>query len=102
MKIFIKIHKSHNIRPIVAICDSNLLGKKFEEGIKQLDVRENFYKGEEMNKEEVIKIIKRQTLEDASFNIVGEESIQIALEAGLINKERIHKIKGIPFTLILL
>ena len=100
--MFIKIHKSHNIRPVVAICDSELLGKKFEEGIRQLDVRENFYKGEEMEKEDIIKMIKRQNIEDASFNIVGRESIQIALEAGIINKEGIHKIKGIPFTLVLL
>ena len=81
--MFIKIHKSHNIRPVVAICDSELFGKKFEEGIRQLDVRENFYKGEEMEKEDIIKMIKRQNIEDASFNIVGRESIQIALEAGI-------------------
>ena len=100
--MFAKIHKSHNIRPVIAICDSELLGKKFEEKKRQLDVRENFYKGTEMNKEEVIKLIQRQMIEDASFNIVGKESISIALEAGIITREGVRKIKGIPFALVLL
>lgn len=100
--MLVKIHKSNNIRPVVAICDSDIIGKKFEEGKKQIDVRENFYKGTEMNKQELLKLIQRQTIEDASFNIVGKESVEIALEAGIITKEGIHKVKGVPFALILL
>lgn len=96
----VKIHKS--LRICVAICDSNLIGKKFEEGKKQLDIRETFYKGEELNKEDLINLIKNQMKEDATFNIVGEQSIQVALESGLINKEAIGKIKNIPFALTLL
>jgi hypothetical protein len=38
------IHSS--CRDVVAICDSELLGKVFEEGQLQLDVKESFYKGE--------------------------------------------------------
>ena len=55
-----------------------------------------------MKKPELIEIIKRQKMEDASFNIVGKKSIEAALESGIINKESIHKIKGIPFALVLL
>jgi len=98
----VKIHKSGNIRPIVSICDSNLLGKKFEEGKRQIDVRENFYKGDEVNKEELLPIIRRHLAEDACFNIVGKESIAVCLEVGIIKKEGVHKVKGIPFALILL
>lgn len=98
--MFIKIHSSY--RKVVAIADSDLIGKKFEEGKKQLDVRENFYKGKEVSKEEVLKTIKMQAIEDATFNIVGKESVAAALEAGIIKKEGILKIKGIPFALTLL
>ena len=100
--MFVKIHKSHNLRPVIAICDSELVGEKFEEGKRQLDIRENFYKGEEVNERKLLNIIKRQAIEDASFNIVGKESIKIALESGIISKEGVHKIKGIPFSLVLL
>ncbi|MBS3065462.1 DUF424 domain-containing protein [Candidatus Pacearchaeota archaeon] len=98
--MFVKIHKSY--RTVVAICDSNLIGKKFDEGKKQLHLRENFYKDKEVSKEELIKTMKRQLLEDACFNIVGKESITIALEVGIIKKEGVHKIKGVPFALVLL
>jgi hypothetical protein len=98
--MFIKIHKSY--RTVIAICDSDLIGKTFEEGKRQLHVRENFYKDQEVDKEGLIEILKRQKMEDASFNIVGKESIQIALELGIIKSEGVHKIKSIPFALVLL
>jgi len=98
--MFIKIHKS--LRTVVAICDSDLINKTFEDKKRQLHVRENFYKDKEVDKEGLIELIRRQKLEDASFNIVGKESIQIALEAGIIKSEGVHKIKGIPFALVLL
>lgn len=98
--MLIKIHKS--LRHVVAICDSNLIGKKFEEGKRQLDVRENFYSEKEVGREEAIKIMKAHAIEDATFNIVGKEATEAALEAGIINKKGIHKIKGIPFALVLL
>ena len=47
--MFIKITKSY--RDIVAVCDSSILGKKFEQGNLQLDLKESFYKGEEVQEE---------------------------------------------------
>ena len=98
--MFIKIHKSY--RDVIAICDSELIGKKFEEDIFQLDVKENFYKGEEINEEKAIKIFQRMSKEDVTFNIVGNESVNAAIKAGIIEREEIKKIKGIPFALVLL
>jgi len=92
-------------REVVAIVDKELIGKQFFEGKKQLDIKESFYKGENENplpKEEVKEIMINFSKEDATFNIVGENSINCALEAGIINEEQILKIDGIPYTLILL
>lgn len=97
--MYVKLHKSY--RAVVAICDSDLIGKKFEEGIKQLDIRENFYKGEEMSYKETIELMRREYKEDSTFNIVGKESVKAAEEAGLINKKFVKKIKGIPYVLVL-
>jgi len=97
--MFLNIIKSY--RDVVAICDRELLGKKFEEGKFQLDIKENFYKGEEIDPDSLLKIIKKMTAEDATFNIVGEKSIKTALKAGIISKEEIGKIKEIPFALVL-
>ena len=98
--MFVNILKSY--RDIVAICDSDLLGKKFEEGKFQLDIKESFFKGTESPEEKIIEIMQKMSEKDAIFNIVGEKSIKIALKAGIISKEGIKKIQGIPFALVLL
>lgn len=100
MAISIKIHNSY--RTVVAICDEKLLGKKFEEGIRQLDLREGFYKDKFVDIEDAVETIEYQANEDATFNIVGEESIKAAIKAGLITNKEVDKIAGIPFTLTFL
>jgi hypothetical protein len=98
--MLVKIHKSY--RQIVAICDSELLGKKFEQGERILDVRDSFFNGEEKNQEETIELMKSLAAEDATFNIIGKESCNAGLKAGIINKEGIIKVQGVPFALILM
>ncbi len=99
-KMLVKIIKSY--RTIIIICDSNLIGKKLEQGEFQLDLKENFFKGDEKSKQEVIETMKSMVQEDATFNIVGQESVDTAIEAGIINKQGIKTIQDVPFALILL
>ncbi len=96
----IKIHNSY--RTIVALADTDLIGKTFEEGIKQIEIKSGFFQGEEKSKEEIIKILKDMQKEDSTFNIVGKESIECALKAGIIKKEGIINIDNIPVALVLL
>ena len=98
--MFIKIHKSY--RDVVAICDKELIGKMFNEDKAQLDVKESFFKGEEVDKEKAKEIIVFYAHEDATFNIVGERSVAAALELGIISKKGIKKISGVPFALVLI
>ena len=98
--ISIKIHKTY--RDVIAICDAELLGKNFEEGNFQLNLKESFYKGENIDEKKAIQIIQNQSREDATFNIVGEKSISCALKAGITNKQGIKKIQGIPYSLVLM
>lgn len=97
---FFKIHRTY--RDIVAICDSDLIGKRFEEGKFQLDVKEDFFKGEEVSEEKIIEIITDMSMEDAIFNIIGKNSTNAALKAELITEEGIKEISGIPFALVLM
>lgn len=97
--MLIKIHKSY--RDIISICDSNLLGKKFEQGKLQFEIG-TFFNGEEKKEAEILEIIKDAAKEDATFNIVGKQSINCALKAGIIDKEGIITIQGIPVALTLL
>ena len=96
----IKIHEGY--RTTIALCDSNLIGKTFEQDIRRIEIKEGFFKGEEKNKQEVIQILKDMQKEDATFNIIGKESIKTALEAGIIDKQGIIEIQDVPIALILL
>ncbi len=89
-------------RNVVAVCDKEILGKKFEEGKFQLDIKESFYKGKEVDEEEAIQLMKNMSREDATFNIVGKNSVCIALKAGVIEEEGVGEIQGVPFALVLL
>ena len=86
--ISLKIHNDG----IVSLCDKELIGKTFEEGDMQLNVSERFYNGKEASKEEIVQALKGAK----TINIVGEKSVALALEAGVITEDSVKKIKGIP------
>jgi len=98
--MLVKIHSSY--RNIIAICDASLIGKTFEEGNRQIIINPNFYQGEEKTEQEILELIEKGTAEDYTFNIVGAESISLALKCGLVQEEGITRIQGIPLALVLL
>ena len=93
----IKIHEAY--RTIVALADTDLIGKTFSEGLRQIEIKPNFFQGEEKNKEQVIEILKDMRKEDATFNIVGQESVAAALEARVIAEHGIIYIDRVPVAL---
>jgi len=97
MTIKIKIHEAY--RNIVSVADADLIGKKFVDGNLQMDVKESFYNGHEVDESKAIRMMKAAAADDATFNIVGEKSVQAAIKAGIIDKKGIIKIKGIPHAL---
>lgn len=81
---------------IIALCDSELIGKKFSENGLSLDIIERFYKGEMLEEDEIVKILKNAK----NINIVGKEAITLALKSGIIEEENIIKVKNIPHALV--
>jgi uncharacterized protein len=90
--MIVKIHKTPDKRKVVAICDNELIGQKFEEGKLQLDLSSDFYKGEDKSEEEVLELIKGSYI----INVVGEKSIGFCLKLKILNETDIIKIKNIP------
>lgn len=102
-KFLVKIHKTY--REIVAVSDIGLLGKRFEQDNLQLEVNEHFYggKGSELvNEKKLLKILQEAKENDACFNFVGKDSIDVAIKSGLVDKYSVIKIQGIPHALCLL
>jgi len=108
-EILFKIHESY--RWVVAICDKDIYGRMLVSPIRddsgepddkrQLDLTGDFFKGEEMSDDQVRKGIIDCAKEDATFNIVGENSVRIAKEVGLVKDEGIIQIGDVPFALVL-
>ena len=77
---------------LVATCDSDLLGKKIVDGKFIFDINKKFYGGELVDIEKMINALRRATI----ANIVGEECINAAVSAGIIDEINIKKVKNIP------
>ncbi|MBW2977974.1 DUF424 family protein [Candidatus Woesearchaeota archaeon] len=88
----VKQHKTADGRMILAVCDSELIGKKFVEGDLQLDLSSDFYKGEDMEEERILELFKVVHI----VNLVGEKCVKLGIKAGIVDEDRVIKIKGIP------
>lgn len=94
--IYIKIHETESGR-IVAMCDESLIGKVIEDGDVEIDLKtySDFYKGGLVGPDGVPSI---DELEDmSSANIIGRESVAIAIDKGIIRERSVKIVCGVPF-----
>ena len=96
--IIAKIHQNLEGQKILALCDKELLGQKFEEGNRQLDLTSSFYQGEEKSAEEIKELVKDVYI----INLVGEESLKLMEELNLIDPKHVIRINDIPHAEIVL
>ena len=88
------IAKAHiaNERKLVAVCDEDILGKKFEENELQIDLTGDYFRGEKVTEEELEKILKGAL----AINFAGKKSVEFGLKKGLVKKEGIVRVAGVP------
>ncbi len=89
--MYLKIHRAQG-HVVVAVCDREILGKKICEGELEIEISERFYKGKIASAREVIEALKSATV----ANLFGEKAVACALENGLIEKQNVLWINGIP------
>jgi hypothetical protein len=77
---------------VIGACDEHLLGKKFKKGKLQIDCAKHFYDGERVDK----KTLRKFLLDATIANLVGKETVDCAVDLGLVDPECILKIKGVP------
>ena len=98
--ILIKVHESY--RWVVAVCDADVFGRKLVDGKRVLDVSGVFFDGKSMSVEEARREITRCAMEDATFNFVGKESVELAKELEIVLEGGVVDIDGVPFALVLM
>ena len=86
-----KVHDTEN-GIIVVVCDSDLIGKKFEENDKQLDLASGFYDGEEMDELEIADLMRNAHI----VHLVGEKAVNLGVKEEVVDKKNITYVQGIP------
>ena len=77
---------------LLAICDTDILGKTLCEGKIVFHVKEEFYKGSKVTIEEAVGMIENSTI----VNMVGKKIVKKAIEEGYVHPEAVLNIEGIP------
>lgn len=75
---------------LVSVCDPDIMGETFEDGPVSLTVDEEFYGGETVSESEVVDSLARCSV----ANIVGTESVDVALEHGFVEEENVLEVDG--------
>lgn len=75
---------------LVSVCDPDIVGETFEDGPVSLTVEEEFYGGETVSEDEVVDSLARCSV----ANIVGEESVDVAVEHGFVDEDNVLDVDG--------
>jgi len=73
---------------VVAVCDSDIVGKTFREGEVKIEVKESFYGDVDVDEEDVRRALKVATI----ANITGKRAVKIAIEMGIVDESNVLKI----------
>jgi hypothetical protein len=95
LDISVKVVKTGK-HTLVAACDCELLGKNLKFGKIKFSVRKDFYEGEILGVDEVLKTIMTGT----TVNLLGERVVGHALKAGLVHPDAVLYVSGIPHAMI--
>jgi hypothetical protein len=75
---------------LVSVCDPDVLGETFENGDVSLTVDEDFYDGEEADRDRVVEALAGCT----TANLVGSDVVALAIEEGFVDEENVLDLGG--------
>ena len=89
--MYLKIHRSAD-GEVVAVCDRELLNTTVRRGDLEIRISENFYGTRLAEPEEVISVLKTA----GNANLMGERTINLAIDMGLLTRADCIMIGKIP------
>ena len=81
---------------MVNMCDAELMGKDVVDGELKIHISESYYGKQLVNKDEAISFLKSASI----MNLVGKETISLAIDLGIGSESGIKIISDIPFLII--
>jgi len=90
--MFMKIHRSRDTSDVIANCDRELINTTISSGTMTVTISEWFYGKSPAQEEEI-----REALQSAgNINLMGERTIGLAMEMGIITRDDCIMIGKIP------
>jgi hypothetical protein len=77
---------------LLAICDSEMLGKTLRQGKIIFHIKDEFYNGGKTTVEEAVSMIENSTI----VNIVGKNCVKRAIAKGYVHPDAVLQIEGVP------
>ena len=81
---------------MVNMCDAELMGKDVVDGELKIHISESYYGKQLVDKDEAISFLKSASM----MNLVGKETISLAIDLGIGSESGIKIISDIPFLII--
>lgn len=90
MDVYVKLKKDgRNV--LLAICDSDLLGKTLKEGKIVFKISNEFYNGKKISVDQAVNMIENSTI----VNLIGNRCVKKAIECGFVHPDAVLMIEGI-------
>ena len=81
---------------MINMCDAELMGKDIVDGELKININENYYGKQLVDKSEAISLLKSASI----MNLVGHETISLATDLGIGSESGIKIISNVPFLII--
>ena len=78
---------------LVSVCDDDCLGETYEHDAGALEVKKEFYGGSEAVDADPGTVVD-SLLRATTANLVGERAVEVAVEAGIVNEDRVLELDG--------
>ena len=81
---------------MINMCDAELMGKDIVDGELKININENYYGKQLVDKSEAVSLLKSASI----MNLVGNETISLATDLGIGSESGVKIISNIPFLII--
>jgi len=78
---------------LVSVCDSECLGETYVDEPVTLEITEEFYGGPEAAEVDASAVVDSLQRADVA-NIVGEKAVGVAIDADLVDEDRVLEVDG--------
>jgi hypothetical protein len=90
--MFLKVHRSRETGDVVAVCDRELLNTTICHEKLSLTISEAFYGNTPVTENEIREVLKNA----GNINLIGERSVNLAVEMGLLTRSGCIMIGKVP------